>query len=39
MRGPAIGELAANLSMGMDLWLKLNDYNPSRAINKSTEAW
>jgi len=37
MRGPAIGELATNLSMGREVWLRLDNYSPSRAINKSQE--
>lgn len=34
MRGPAIGELAANLALGKKLWLRIDNYNPSRAIAK-----
>lgn len=35
MRGPAIGELAANLSMNRELWLKLDKYSPSRALTRN----
>lgn len=32
MRGPAIGELAANLLMNKPLWLDISSYDPSRAV-------
>ncbi|MEM3491853.1 MAG: FAD-binding oxidoreductase [Nitrososphaerota archaeon] len=37
MRGPAIGELAANLILNKPVWLNLKSYAPARAIIKKTQ--